>query len=106
MFEQFMVVKRGEGLGRLTIEGYYQNYGYFQKYINHRELTTEFFVGWITHMTEELDFSPHTVNIRVRTMRTFVKYANEEKGWISELIHRRLTWSRHLHHLHRRKFGR
>lgn len=37
-------------------------------------MTTELFLGWITFMVDEMDYSPYTVNIRVRTMRSFLRY--------------------------------
>ncbi|WP_158555994.1 tyrosine-type recombinase/integrase [Peribacillus glennii] len=40
-------------------------------------------------MLEDLELAPNTVNIRVRTMRAFVRYCYEEKGWITEPVHRR-----------------
>jgi len=75
MFEQFMLIKKGEGLAKRTIKEYYNNFQYFMEYIGRelsaKEMTTEVFTGWISHMCEELDYSPATVNIRVRTMRDF-----------------------------------
>jgi integrase/recombinase XerD len=93
MFEEFMILKRGEGLARRTLEGYYQNYDYFSRYagenLTRADMTLELFIGWISYMRDELDFSPHTINIRVRTMRAFLRFCYEEKGWITEPIHRR-----------------
>ncbi|NMD69592.1 tyrosine-type recombinase/integrase [Bacillus sp. DNRA2] len=93
MFDEFMLIKKGEGLARRTIDEYYINYRYLKEYIGREitaeEMTTELFVGWIEHMIEELDYSPATVNIRVRTNRSFLRYAYDEKGWITEPIHRR-----------------
>ncbi|MEW4286192.1 hypothetical protein [Priestia koreensis] len=40
-------------------------------------------------MLEELDYNPGTINIRVSTMRSFVRYCYEDKGWIKETIHQR-----------------
>lgn len=93
MFEEFMIVKKGEGLAKRTISEHYAHFGYFKDYINREigteEMTTELFVGWITHMIEEMDYAPATVNIRVRTVRAFLRYCYEEKAWIDEPIHRR-----------------
>jgi integrase/recombinase XerD len=36
-----------------------------------------------------MDYSPYTVNIRVRTLRSFLRYAYEGKRWIKEPIHKR-----------------
>jgi integrase/recombinase XerD len=93
MFEEFMLVKKGEGLAKRTIAEHYNNFGYFQDYINRElsadEMTTELFVGWITFMLEEMDYAPATVNIRIRTVRSFLRYAYEDKMWIDEPIHKR-----------------
>ncbi|WP_066307835.1 tyrosine-type recombinase/integrase [Bacillus sp. FJAT-29814] len=93
MFEEFMLIKKGEGLAKRTIEGHYQNFGYFKDYMNAElsaeEMTTELFMGWITYMVEEMDYSPMTVNIRIRTMRAFLRYCFEDKMWINEAIHKR-----------------
>lgn len=93
MFEQFMFIKKAEGLAPRTLAEYHTNLDYFMRYtggdLTPDEMTTELFVGWIEYMLTELDYSPHTVNIRVRTMRAFVRYCYEDKGWISEPIHKR-----------------
>ena len=93
MFEQFMLVKKGEGLAGRTLEEYYKNFDYFMRYtesdLTKEEMTLEKFMGWIEYMLDELDYSPHTVNIRVRTMRAFVRYCYEDKNWIEEPVHKR-----------------
>ncbi|MDQ0154985.1 tyrosine-type recombinase/integrase [Robertmurraya andreesenii] len=93
MFEQYMLVKKGEGLAKRTIEEHYTNFTYLKDYLNAElsadEMTTEVFMGWITYMIEEKDYAAGTVNIRVRTVRSFLRYAYEEKGWLNEPIHRR-----------------
>ncbi len=61
MFEEFMLLKKGEGLARRTIEEYYVNYQHLMDYIGRElsaeEMTTELFVCWITYMIEEMDYS-------------------------------------------------
>jgi integrase/recombinase XerD len=52
-------------------------------------MTTEVFMGWIRYMTDEMNYTPGTVNIRVRTMRAFLCYCYEDKIWLSEPIHKR-----------------
>lgn len=94
MFEQFMLIIISEGLATRTIREYYVNYDYFLRYIDggdleKDEMTTELFCGWIAYMLEELELAPATVNIRVRTMRSFVRYCYDDKGWIKEPVHRR-----------------
>src|SRR3954464_14995778 len=52
-------------------------------------MKTEVFMGWITYMIEEIDYTPGTVNIRIRTMRAFLRYCYEDKMWLSEPVHKR-----------------
>ncbi|MDX8360166.1 hypothetical protein [Cytobacillus sp. IB215316] len=52
-------------------------------------MTTELFCSWIADMIEEMELAPVYINIRVRTMRAFVRYVYEEKGWIDEPVHKR-----------------
>ncbi|WP_214482384.1 phage integrase SAM-like domain-containing protein [Bacillus sp. SM2101] len=93
MFEQFMYLKKAEGLTNRTIDEYYIHYEYFMRYaetdLPREEMTTELFCSWIAHMIEEMELAPVYINIRVRTMRVFVRYAYEEKGWIDEPVHKR-----------------
>lgn len=93
MFEEFMLVKKGEGLAKRTLKEHHTHFGYFKDYIKREisadEMTTEMFIGWITFMIEEMEYAPATVNIRIRTMRAFLRYCFEEKAWIDEPIHKR-----------------
>lgn len=93
MFERFMLIKKSEGLARRTIKEYYVNYEYFLRYtggdLKQEELTMELFCGWINHMSEVMELAPATINIRVRTMRSFIRFCYEEKGWVTEPIHKR-----------------
>lgn len=93
MFEEFMLVKKGEGLAKRTISEHYKHFEYFRGYIQREltaeEMTTEIFLGWITYMLEEMDYAPSTVNIRVRTIRAFLRYCYEDKSWLGEPIHKR-----------------
>jgi integrase/recombinase XerD len=54
MFEDYMLIKKGEGLAKRTFAKHYNNFGYFKEYINRElsadEMTTEIFLGWITYM--------------------------------------------------------
>ncbi|WP_409305638.1 hypothetical protein [Peribacillus sp. SCS-155] len=61
MFEEFMLVKKGEGLAKRTISEHYLHFGYFMNYIGRElsasEMTTELCVGWITYMLEEMEYA-------------------------------------------------
>lgn len=93
MFDEFMLVKRGEGLARRTLEEHVKHFEYLIDYIGRdlsaEEMTTDTFTEWISWMLEEKDYAPATVNIRVRTVRAFLRYCYEDKSWINEPIHRR-----------------
>ncbi|WP_423410227.1 tyrosine-type recombinase/integrase [Heyndrickxia sp. MSNUG] len=93
MFEEFMLIKKGEGLAKRTVAEYYTNYQYFVDFIGREltasEMTSELFASWITYMSDEMSYAPATINIRVRTMRSFLRYAYEDKQWIDEPIHKR-----------------
>ncbi|MEH7392184.1 hypothetical protein [Bacillus sp. JJ1474] len=67
MFEEFMIVKKGEGLAKRTISEHYKNFSYLMNYLGRDlkadEMKTEVFTVWISWMLEEIDYSPMTVNI-------------------------------------------
>jgi len=92
MFEEFMLIKKGEGLAKRTVAEYYTNYQYFVDYIGRElaasEMTSELFASWITYMSDEMSYAPATINIRVRTMRSFLRYAYEDKQWIDLYLDR------------------
>jgi integrase/recombinase XerD len=92
MFERFMSFKNSEGLAQRTIEEYGQHFQwlceYFGKDLSKEEMTTPVFLGWIDFMVHEKQLKPMTVNIRVRTMRAFLRYCFLE-NLIDEPIHER-----------------
>lgn len=85
-FDEFMLIKKGEGLAKRTITDHYNNFGYFKDYIKCEllpdEMKTELFMDWISFMLEEMDYSPMTINIRVRTMRAFLRYCTRIRRFI------------------------
>jgi integrase/recombinase XerD len=92
MFDKFMWFKNSEGLAPRTVEEYQIHFqwlcDYFGKDLSREEITTEAFLGWIDYMTHEKQLKPNTVNIRVRTMRAFLRYCFME-NLIDEPIHER-----------------
>lgn len=74
-----MLIKKGEGLAKRTIKEHYANFRYLKDYLGREltaeEMSTDIFMGWITFMIEEMDYAPMTVNVRVRTVRAFLRYA-------------------------------
>ncbi|SDJ77085.1 tyrosine-type recombinase/integrase [Sediminibacillus albus] len=92
MFEQFMGYKETEGLTDTTLQDYHKHFRYLLEYTNgdlpKDELSLELFRGFIGYMLHEKNLSPVTANVRIRTMRAFVRHCFLE-GWIEEPIHER-----------------
>lgn len=90
LFERFMSVKKTEGLATRTIEDYFTNFSYFKNYLAEdlpaEEITIEVFRGFIGYMLHEVELSPVTANIRIRTMRAFIRFCYNE-GYIDTPIH-------------------
>lgn len=92
MFERFMQFKRNEGLARRTIEEYEEHFtwllDFFDRDLTRKEINTELFLDYVHYMTHEKKLMPNTVNIRIRTMRAFIRYCHKE-NLIDEAIHER-----------------
>ncbi|WHY88202.1 phage integrase SAM-like domain-containing protein [Neobacillus novalis] len=90
MFNKFMIAKKTEGLAPRTIEEYYKHYDNLKEFLGedmtNENVTTEDFQGYIGFMIHDKELSPMTVNIRIRTMRAFIRYCHK-KEWIYEPIH-------------------
>ncbi|PLT32553.1 integrase [Bacillus sp. V5-8f] len=93
MHLQFMRFKRVEGLAPRTLDDYENHFGYLCDYIggdlNKSEMTAEVFLDYKDYMLNERGFSPHTVNVRVRTLHSFLKYCYEE-GFIVDQLHKKI----------------
>jgi len=92
MFERFMNYKVTEGLADPTIKGYYEHFRYFSEFVqgdlSNEEVTIEIFRDYIGFMLNEKKLAPTTANVRIRTMRSFLRYCFQE-GWIEIPIHER-----------------
>ncbi|TCP30209.1 integrase/recombinase XerD [Scopulibacillus darangshiensis] len=92
MFERFMLYKKTEGLAKDTIESYYTTYRWFREYLGsdleRDEITLDVFRDYIDFMLNEKGISPVTANVRIRTMRTFIRYCYLE-NYIDFPIHER-----------------
>lgn len=90
MFDRFMAVKKTEGLSVRTISDYYNNFNYFKNYLEEDlaadEVTIDVFRGFVGYMLHELELSPVTANVRIRTMRAFIRFCYSE-GYIGSPIH-------------------
>lgn len=88
LFHRFLDVKRAEGLEPRTIHDYNVHFRYFTEYsgeIYSDHLDVALVRGYVQSMLER-GLSKVTVNIRLRTMRAFLRYLYEE-GYTDEPIH-------------------
>jgi integrase/recombinase XerD len=92
MFEKFMWFKNSEGLAPRTIEEYEFHFQWLCDYLgqdlSREEITLEVFFGWVDFMRSEKGLKPMTINIRIRTMRVFLRWCYLE-NFIDEPIHER-----------------
>ncbi|WP_368298529.1 tyrosine-type recombinase/integrase [Cytobacillus firmus] len=92
MFEQFMNFKESEGLAEPTLYCYYEHLKYFTDFsggdLSNEEVTLETFREYISYMIQDIKVKPTTANVRIRTLRAFLRHAHQE-GWIKEPIHER-----------------
>ncbi|MFS0637295.1 tyrosine-type recombinase/integrase [Mesobacillus foraminis] len=90
MFEQFMNYKQTEGLAKPTLEQYYEHLHYLSDFtggdLSIEEITVETFRSYIGFMLQEKKVAPTTANVRIRTIRAFLRFCFQE-GWIDEPIH-------------------
>src|SRR5690606_25879619 len=63
---------------------------YFDPKITVSDLTSDAVLGYVRWMKDEKRLSPVTINIRIRTLRTFLRWL-EREGYLSEPLHERLT---------------
>ncbi|WHZ05843.1 tyrosine-type recombinase/integrase [Neobacillus sp. YX16] len=93
LFEKFMWSKRAEGLAPRTIEEYELHFSWFFDWLDgdltSDEMRTEVFLEYIHFMKEEKGLAPNTVNIRIRTMRAFLRWCYKENH-IVEPIHEKI----------------
>lgn len=85
--EKFMQDKALEGLAPRTLKEYDVNLNYFKKYLeaayqsdyNNVAVNGEVFKGYLYFMIHEKKYSPFTVNIRIRTIKAYLRWLNNEK---------------------------
>jgi integrase/recombinase XerD len=90
MFEKFMTFKKTEALAPRTISEYYIHFDYLKDFLGDdmtsESVTLEDFRGYIGYMLHDRELKPMTVNIRIRTMRAFIRFCYTE-GFIDSPIH-------------------
>ncbi len=93
-YDRFLAYKWTRGLSRTTLRHYETHYGYFTGFLSetegvkdllHEEIITEVFTDYIRYMMER-GLKPITINIRIRTMRAFLRWCYEEE-YTDEAIH-------------------
>jgi integrase/recombinase XerD len=87
---QFIISKEAEGLRDRTIKDHKDHYRYFKKWIDvlyedliPSELSIADIREYVSHMKNELGLSPVTINVRLRTLKCFLKFLFEE-GYITD----------------------
>jgi integrase/recombinase XerD len=87
-----MVYKETEGLTKRTLNDYHVHFKCLLDYtgedLTKEEINLDLFRGYIGFMLHDKSLSPVTANVRIRTMRAFLRHCYLE-GWIEEPIHER-----------------
>lgn len=90
MFERFLVAKRAEALASRTLEDYESHFGYFYEFIEGdikaEDITADLLRKYLSYMIHYRGLKPMTVNLRVRTLRAFMRFCYNEK-YIDSQIH-------------------
>jgi integrase/recombinase XerD len=90
MFERFLVAKRSEALAKRTLEDYETHFGYFYEFlegdIKAESITADLLREYLSYMIHDRGLKPMTVNLRVRTLRAFMRFCYVE-NYITAPIH-------------------
>jgi integrase/recombinase XerD len=93
MHLRFMRYKKSEGLAPRSLQDYEEHFGYLLDYIGgdlrRNEITAELMQDYKSYMLHDKQLAPSTVNIRIRTLKVFLKYCYNE-GFINEPLHEKL----------------
>jgi integrase/recombinase XerD len=88
--ERFFTEKRLSGIAPRTLEDYQTHYRYFTEFVGRdllpEEISKEILLQYIDWMLNERNLSPVTVNIRMRPIRSLLRYAYRE-GYIPREVH-------------------
>jgi integrase/recombinase XerD len=87
MHLRFMRYKKSEGLAPRSLQDYEEHFGYLLDYIGgdlrRNEITAELMQDYKFYMLHDKQLAPSTVNIRIRTLKVFLKYCYNEGFFIS-----------------------
>jgi integrase/recombinase XerD len=90
MFERFLIAKRSEALTKRTLEDYETHFGYFYEFlegdIKADNITADLLREYLAFMIHDRGLKPMTVNLRVRTLRAFMRFCYGE-NYINSPIH-------------------
>ncbi|MBU8729153.1 tyrosine-type recombinase/integrase [Cytobacillus oceanisediminis] len=90
MFDMFITDKSIEGLSERTLHDYNIHFSYLLDYLGGSILNIQFnkelFKSYIAYMLHDKGLSPVTANVRIRTIRAFLRYCYLN-GYINEPIH-------------------
>jgi integrase/recombinase XerD len=90
MFERFLIAKRSEALAKRTLEDYETHFGYFYEFlegdIKADNITADLLREYLAFMIHDRGLKPMTVNLRVRTLRAFMRFCYGE-NYINSPIH-------------------
>jgi integrase/recombinase XerD len=82
MFERFLVAKRAEALAQRTLHDYETHFGYFYEFlegdVKAEDITADLLREYLSYMIHERGLKPMTVNLRVRTLRAFMRFCYKE----------------------------
>lgn len=85
--KEFLKDKNLEGLAPRTIQDYKRHFKYFNKYVQSAYCTDvdrvvvdeKILKDYLKYMVIDKKYSPFTVNVRLRTLRTFFKWLKDQK---------------------------
>jgi integrase/recombinase XerD len=91
LYEKFCNYKQIEGVAERTLKDYLTHLHYLMKFldnvdISRKEITRELFREYISWMLYDQGLSPVTANVRIRTLRAFLRFCFKE-GYIEQAIH-------------------
>jgi integrase/recombinase XerD len=90
MFQRFLVAKRAEALASRTIEDYETHFGYFIEFLNGdikaEEISADLLRQYLSYMIHDRGLKPMTVNLRIRTLRAFMRFCYVER-YINDPLH-------------------
>lgn len=91
LYERFCKYKQTEGMSERTLKDYKSHFHYLMTFlddedISRSEITRDLFREYISWMLYGRELSPVTVNVRLRTLRAFLRFCYKE-AYIQQPIH-------------------